>query len=73
MLCVVLEKWENDNKECNNQPKYRGGNNVSGGGSGSIENWGEMRKNTMTAYNGRRRRMRVDLREASKEKAVMHH
>ena len=24
MLCVVLEKWENDNKECNNQPKYRG-------------------------------------------------
>jgi hypothetical protein len=48
-MCVVLEKWENDNKECNNQPKYRG---RDGSGSGGIENWGEMRKNTMTAYKG---------------------
>jgi len=29
-----------------------GGNNVSGSGSGGIENWGEMRKITMTAYKG---------------------
>jgi hypothetical protein len=54
-----------------------GGNNVSGscGGSDGIENWGRMRKNTMTTDKGRRRRMTVDFREAawSKENAMMHH
>jgi hypothetical protein len=56
-----------------------GGNNVSGSGSGSgsggIENWGRMRKNTMTTDKGQRRRMTVDFREAarSNEKAMMHH
>ena len=29
-MCVVLEKWENDNKECNNQPKVSVGNNEAG-------------------------------------------